>query len=135
MLNLADEAVARLFNMGFSTEDSTKALQTTNYDFDKALEYLIKHPSQSKPKQVQRKKPSHAPPKPPNGRHNKYKNGNKNGNNNKQHRRVESLLDMGFDEDQALRALKQNNNNVQQAIEYLISNLKSDLMKIRHCEH
>ena len=33
---------------------------------------------------------------------------------------------MGFGEDQALRALKANNNNVQQAIEYLISSLKSD---------
>ena len=42
MLSVSDEAVARLFNMGFSTEDSTKALKITNYDFDKALEYLIK---------------------------------------------------------------------------------------------
>ena len=61
---------------------------------------------------MQRKKPSHAPPKPPNGHHphnyngNKYKNGN---DNNKQHRRVQSLLDMGFDENQALKALSLNN--------------------------
>ena len=33
---------------------------------------------------------------------------------------------MGFDEEQALYALNLNNNNVQQAIEYLITNLKSD---------
>ena len=42
MLNLSDEAVARLFNMGFSTEDSTKALKLHNFDFEKALDYLIK---------------------------------------------------------------------------------------------
>ena len=35
---------------------------------------------------------------------------------------MQSLLDMGFDENQALKALSLNNNNVAQAIEYLISN-------------
>eukprot|EP00484_Ammonia_sp_Unknown_P024380 CAMPEP_0197047836 /NCGR_PEP_ID=MMETSP1384-20130603/23279_1 /TAXON_ID=29189 /ORGANISM="Ammonia sp." /LENGTH=350 /DNA_ID=CAMNT_0042479851 /DNA_START=51 /DNA_END=1103 /DNA_ORIENTATION=+ len=112
---MSDEAVARLFNMGFTTDASTKALQHCNHDFDKALEWLIQHASSTPepPANQQNRKqiPLSPPPKPP-----AYQQPAP-----KKHRRVQSLLDMGFTEKQAMSALTLHNNNVQSAIEYLIA--------------
>ena len=44
-------------------------------------------------------------------------------NGKHKHRRVESLLNMGFDKKQSLNALRLNNNNVERAIEYLLHNM------------
>jgi len=61
------------------------------------------------------------PEKSPQAQQNKPKK-HKNG----RHRRIESLLNMGFDEEQSLNALKNNNNDVQRAIEYLLKRSKED---------
>merc|ERR1712228_509056 len=58
-------------------------------DFDKALNWLFKHPAES--------------PKPEKQPQQKQKNG--------KHRRIVSLLNMGFDEEQSEMALKMNENN------------------------
>eukprot|EP01083_Nonionella_stella_P167618 563849_1 len=95
-----DEALARLIDMGYSPEYSNKALQQNNHDFQKALDWLFKHPQPPSKKSKKLIKP-------------KKKYGN--------HRRMDSLLNMGFNEEESSNALKLHNNDVAAAIEYLIT--------------
>jgi len=97
-----DEALAQLVEMGYTIDHSTHALKINDHNFDKTLNWLFKNPSVA-PKAKQ-----------------KHKHNHKNGKGNGKHRRVISLLNMGFNEDQSKEALEMNGDNVEKAIDYLL---------------